>query len=39
VRLMMLEVRNAIATILDHRTLAEMRDLPQAERALAAARR
>jgi Rrf2 family protein len=39
VRLMMLEVRNAIATILDHRTLAEMRDLPAAERALAAARR
>jgi Rrf2 family protein len=36
VRLMMLEVRNAIATILDHRTLAEMRDLPDAERALAA---
>jgi Rrf2 family protein len=28
VRLMMLEVRNAIATILDHRTLAEMRSLP-----------
>jgi Rrf2 family protein len=27
VRLMMLEVRNAIATILDHRTLAEMRQL------------
>lgn len=39
VRLMMLEVRNAIATILDHRTLAEMRDLPQAERARAAAAR
>jgi Rrf2 family protein len=38
VRLMMLEVRNAIATILDHRTLAEMRDLPQAKRARAAAR-
>jgi Rrf2 family protein len=38
VRLMMLEVRNAIATILDHRTLAEMRDLPDVERALAAAR-
>ena len=32
VRLMMLEVRNAIATILDHRTLAEMRDLPAAKR-------
>jgi len=32
VRLMMLEVRNAIATILDHRTLAEMRDLPETER-------
>ncbi|GBD49475.1 RrF2 family transcriptional regulator [Methylopila sp. Yamaguchi] len=27
VRLMMLEVRNAISTVLDHRTLAEMRDL------------
>ena len=39
VRLMMLEVRNAIATILDHRTLAEMRDLPAAERVLAAAAR
>jgi Rrf2 family protein len=39
VRLMMLEVRNAIATILDHRTLAEMRDLPQGGRARAAARR
>ena len=38
VRLMMLEVRNAIATILDHRTLAEMRDLPEVERARAAAR-
>ena len=38
VRLMMLEVRNAMATILDHRTLAEMRDLPQAKRASAAAR-
>jgi Rrf2 family protein len=38
VRLMMLEVRNAIATILDHRTLAEMRDLPDVERTLAAAR-
>lgn len=38
VRLMMLEVRNAIATILDHRTLAEMRDLPDVERALATAR-
>jgi len=37
VRLMMLEVRNAIATILDHRTLAEMRDLPRTERALKAA--
>jgi Rrf2 family protein len=36
VRLMMLEVRNAIATILDHRTLAEMRDLPDIERAVAA---
>lgn len=36
VRLMMLEVRNAIATILDHRTLAEMRDLPAAKRALTA---
>jgi Rrf2 family protein len=36
VRLMMLEVRNAIATILDHRTLAEMRDLPGAKRALRA---
>jgi Rrf2 family protein len=34
VRLMMLEVRNAIATILDHRTLAEMRDLPAAKRVL-----
>ena len=34
VRLMMLEVRNAIATILDHRTLAEMRDLPAARRPL-----
>jgi hypothetical protein len=32
----MLEVRNAIATILDHRTLAEMRDLPAAKRALTA---
>jgi Rrf2 family protein len=39
VRLMMLEVRNAIATILDHRTLAEMRDLPQAGRARTAAAR
>ncbi len=29
VRLMMLEVRNAVATILDHRTLAELRDLPK----------
>jgi Rrf2 family protein len=38
VRLMMLEVRNAIATILDHRTLAEMRDLPPAGRPLAARR-
>jgi Rrf2 family protein len=37
VRLMMLEVRNAIATILDNRTLAEMRDLPRIERALKAA--
>jgi len=27
VRLMMLEVRNAISTVLDHRTLTEMRDL------------
>jgi Rrf2 family protein len=36
VRLMMLEVRNAIATILDHRTLAEMRDHPEVERSLAA---
>jgi Rrf2 family protein len=27
VRLMMLEVRNAISTVLDHRTLSEMRDL------------
>jgi Rrf2 family protein len=36
IRLMMLEVRNAMATILDHRTLAEMRDLPAAERASAA---
>jgi Rrf2 family protein len=36
VRLMMLEVRNAIATILDHRTLAEMRDLPEIERVLTA---
>jgi Rrf2 family protein len=27
VRLMMLEVRNAIATILDHRTLGEMREM------------
>jgi Rrf2 family protein len=35
VRLMMLEVRNAIATILDHRTLAEMRDLPGPERVRA----
>jgi hypothetical protein len=34
---MMLEVRNAIATILDNRTLAEMRDLPRIERALKAA--
>ena len=33
VRLMMLEVRNAMATILDHRTLAEMRDLPEIERS------
>jgi Rrf2 family protein len=33
VRLMMLEVRNAIATILDHRTLAEMRDFPAPKRA------
>jgi len=32
VRLMMLEVRNAMATILDHRTLAEMRELAGAER-------
>jgi Rrf2 family protein len=36
VRLMMLEVRNAMATILDHRTLAEMRDLPEVERSLTA---
>jgi len=39
VRLMMLEVRNAIATILDHRTLAEMRDLPQVGRRLLSAQR
>jgi Rrf2 family protein len=39
VRLMMLEVRNAIATILDRRTLAEMRDLPALERSLPARRR
>jgi Rrf2 family protein len=32
VRLMMLEVRNATATILDHRTLAEMRELPRTQR-------
>jgi Rrf2 family protein len=32
VRLMMLEVRNATATILDHRTLAEMRELPRPQR-------
>jgi Rrf2 family protein len=32
VRLMMLEVRNAMATILDHRTLAEMRELAGAGR-------
>lgn len=35
VRLMMLEVRNAMAAILDHRTLAEMHDLPAPKRALA----
>jgi Rrf2 family protein len=32
VRLMMLEVRDAIATILDHRTLAEMRALAKPKR-------
>ena len=39
VRLMMLEVRNAIATILDHRTLAEMREPPDLERSALARRR
>jgi Rrf2 family protein len=38
VRLMMLEVRNATATILDHRTLAEMRELPRTQRSLARSR-
>jgi Rrf2 family protein len=39
VRLMMLEVRNAIATILDNRTLAEMRTLSQTGRLPSSRRR
>lgn len=38
VRFMMLEVRNAIATILDHRTLAEMRNLPKPKKLSAKAK-
>lgn len=33
VRLMMIEVRNAMAIVLDHRSLAEMRDLSDADEA------
>lgn len=33
VRLIMLEARNAIATVLDHRTLAEMRALSESDEA------
>lgn len=39
VRLMMLEVRNAVATLLDHRTLAEMRRINHPDKALWAASR
>jgi Rrf2 family protein len=39
VRLVMLEVRNAIADLLDHRTLAELSTLPGQDAALEALRR